>query len=196
MQKYVEFQKYLDREVKTDIETEVKDEIDKIIDNETKEKDLEAKAKELLNVSIPLLHDKTKEGFLSVPQNMLEVLLKAKLTYTEFKLFLYIFRRTNGFNGAKKEYFEPKEKRWIKLGKNANRIFIDQISDAIGIGQQNINMYIKKLIAKNMISVLKKIDRQSWLILVNMNWNQWNISEDVRIKPLVKLLEKGKISFT
>ena len=196
MKKNEEFQKYLDREVKTEIEEEVKNEIDKIVDNETKKNEFKIKAKELLNVSIPLLHDKTKEGFLSVPQNMLEVLLKAKLTYTEFKLFLYIFRRTNGFNCASKEYFERKEKRWIKLGKNANRIFIDQISDAIGIGQQNINMYIKKLIAKNMISVLKKIDRQSWLILVNMNWNQWNISEDVRIKPLVKLLEKGKISLT
>ena len=172
-------------EIKTEIEPEVKDEIDKIIDNETKEKDLEAKAKELLKVFIPLLHNKSKEGFLGIPTNMLEVLLKAELTSTELRLFLYILKQTHGMNGAKRRYFK---KRWIKLAKDTNRLYLDQMADAIAISYRIIHRYIKKLKDKKMIYVLDKIGKAS-VIRVNMNWNQWNIDEQLRINQLIKILK-------
>ena len=180
---------------RVDVEPEVKTEINAIVDNETKEKDYEEKAKELLEVSIPLLHNKSKEGFLGIPANMLEILLKAGLTSTELKLFLYILKQTHGMNGAKKKYFEPKEKRWIKLGKDTNRLYLDQMADAIAISYRIIHRYVKKLKDKNMIIVLDKIGKAS-VIRVNLNWNQWNIDKRLRINQLVKILKSGKLTAT
>ena len=145
--------KALDEMDKPEVKPEVENEINAIIDKEVDENKFEEKAKELLKASIPLLHNKSKEGFIGIPQNMFEVLLQVGLTATELRLFLYIFRMTNGMNGAKRIYFEPKEKRWIKLGKDTNRLYLDQMADAIAISYRIIHRYVKKLKDKNMIIV-------------------------------------------
>lgn len=74
-----------------------------------------------------MVNPSREEGFTKIPNEILDVLSFMKLTAYEYRVLLFIIRKTYGWN---------KETDWISLS---------QFSEGTGILKQNISRTLKKL---------------------------------------------------
>lgn len=116
---------------------------------------------------------KTENGHTEIANELLEALYQVPLASTEFRVFLYILRKTYGFK---------KKQDWISQ---------KQMAKEFEIYKQHVSRAIKRLKRKNMIT--NNIEKNKKILGIQKDYELWKLPELVT-KRLSKLVtNKNKL---
>lgn len=97
-----------------------------------------------------------ENGFTPISNELLEAVYRTSFTSTELKMIIFIMRFTYGYS------------------RKENQLSLSFISNGIGVSKRYTSEAIKKLIADNVIKVVKEhTDTQSRIIQINKNYDKW-----------------------
>lgn len=102
-----------------------------------------------------MANPKIEDGYTKIANELLEAIIKTRMSDYEHRVFWLIVRKTYGFN---------KKSDWIAQ---------KQIVLATGILKQNVSRIIKNLLERNMITKVGKI------LSIQKDYDRWKLSKEI-----------------
>jgi len=115
-----------------------------------------------------------ENGYTEIANELLEALYQVPLSSTEFRILLYILRKTYGFK---------KKSDWISQ---------KQIAKEFGIYKQHVSRAIKELKTKNMIT--NNIEKNKKILGVQKDYGKWELPKLVTNKLQELVTNKNKVT--
>lgn len=104
-----------------------------------------------------------ERGYTPIANEIIEHLIKVRLSGSQFRIILAVMRYTYGFNRTQHELSDT------------------YLAKAIGVSRHNLNRDIRPLFRMNILTVIKRgqIDGTRSILALNKDYDTWNISNSI-----------------